>query len=94
MSKTANNNWGKAFWVDLAERTGATVVGGLLALLAITQSAIHGFTWPLFDATVLVPTAFSLLKGLAANLKDPQSGASIVDSPPGPQVNEPRHLKQ
>lgn len=76
--------WGSGFLVDLAERVGSTAVYGLITLLTTTQitdvSAELGWT------IVGLPTALSLLKGLAANLKDGESGASLVNAPPGPVI--------
>jgi hypothetical protein len=83
------NKWSKAFWVDLAERVGSTFVGALLALVTTASSTPiewdnPAYFWPILGVPVLV----SLLKGLAANFKDPESGASIVDAPPGPVLEE------
>lgn len=84
------NKWSKSFWVDLAERVGATFVGALLAL--ITTAANTSIEWdnPAYFWPILgVPTVVSLLKGLLANLAAPETGASLVpNSPPGPEVRD------
>lgn len=80
------NKWSKDFWIDLGERAGATLIGALITMLTADQSgAITGNTqqWWLF---VGLPTVLSVLKGLGANLKDSESGASLVNHPPGPEV--------
>jgi ABC-type amino acid transport system permease subunit len=79
------NKWTKAFWVDLAERVGATFLGAVLGLLTLSGTTTVDWTnWNYIWTVVGLPVAFSLLKGLLANLKDPESGASMVDAPPGP----------
>jgi ABC-type amino acid transport system permease subunit len=81
------NKWSKGFWVDLGERVAATFVGALIGLLTLSGTTAVEWTNPTYLWTVLgLPVAFSVLKGLAANLKDSESGASLVDAPPGPVV--------
>lgn len=82
------NKWSSAFWVDLGERVGATFLGALLTVLTADQSgAIAGSAqqwWLLLG----LPTVLSLIKGLLANLKDGESGASLVNAPPGPVLEQ------
>lgn len=81
------NKWSKAFWVDLAERVGATFLGALLTVLTVTGSTPVDWTDGTVVWTILgVPTLVSLIKGLLANLADAESGASLVPAPPGPEV--------
>jgi hypothetical protein len=87
----AIKKWGKQFWADLGERVGATFLGALLTLITM-DNILEGpdfdtVLWPI----VVLPTVFALLKGLLANLKDPQSGASLLNAPPegeGPIIND------
>lgn len=85
-----DSKWGRAFWADLGERVGSTFVYGLITLISM-DNVLEGPDW---DTTlwpiVVLPTALSLLKGLLANMKDPQSGASLLDSPPGPVLEDER----
>lgn len=78
------NKWSKRFWSDLAERVGATLVGALLTLL--TANGVANLTPELAWTILGVPTLVSLLKGLLANLTNPESGASALPAPPGPDV--------
>ena len=84
---SAYNKWNKAFWIDLAERVGATFVGALLATLTLVGATPVDWTDAAAVWAVLgVPTVVSLLKGLLANLASPGSGASAVPAPEGPAV--------
>jgi len=81
------NKWSKGFWADLAERVGAVFVYSLITLLTmdnVLERVNFETLWPI----VVLPTVLSLLKGLLANLKDPASGASLLNPPPGPVVTE------
>ena len=84
----AENKWSKAFWIDLAERTGSTFVYGLITMASM-DNVLEGPDW---DTTlwpiVVLPTVLSILKGFAGNLRDYESGASLVNHPPGPEVQE------
>lgn len=76
--------WSKSYWADLAERVASTAIYGLITLL--TANAVTNLTPELGWTIVGLPTILSLLKGLLANLKDPESGASLLPSPPGPEI--------
>lgn len=83
------NKWNKVFFIDLAERVGATFLGALVTALALVEGTPVDWRDGQAVWTVLgVPVVFALIKGLLANLKDPESGASLVNSPPGPVVQE------
>lgn len=83
------NKWSKQFWVDLAERVGSTFVGALLAAITLTgATSVDWSNGAAIWAVLGVPTVVSFLKGLLANLADPESGASLVPFPPGPEVND------
>jgi len=71
------NKWGKAYWVDLGERVGSTVVYGLITLL--TANSVTEITPDLAWVIVGLPTVLSLLKGLAANMRGPEPSASVVN---------------
>lgn len=70
--------WTKKFWQDLAERVGATAVGGLLAVLTGSASGAIPNEPKVWWVVVGVPTVVSLLKGLLANMADPETGASLL----------------
>lgn len=75
--------WNRTFWQDLGERVAATFIGALLATLVLVEGTKVDWTDAQAVWTVLgVPTLVSLLKGLAMNLKDPNSGASAVSYEP------------
>lgn len=74
--------WTSAFWCDLAERVATTALYGLIAMLTADASgAISGDPrqWWLI---VGLPTALAFFKGVLANLKDDETGASLLSDPP------------
>ena len=79
--------WNKRYFADLAERVGSTFLGALLGTLTLTGTTPVDWTdGKVIWAVLGIPTAVSLIKGLLANLGDPESGASILPAPPGPEV--------
>lgn len=78
------SKWSKKFWIDLGERVGSTLLYGLATWLTLSQTTTLDFEklWPV----VALPAVLSLIKGLAANLHDPESGASLVPAPPAAVV--------
>jgi hypothetical protein len=80
--------WSKTFWADLAERVGATAIGALLAVLTGSSTGALSNDPAVWWAVIGVPTAVSLLKGLLANMADPESGPSLLPSPPAPDVQD------
>ena len=84
----ATNKWSKDFFLDLLERVGSTFLGALLAVVTLTSTTPLDWSdgkavW----AVLGVPTLVSLIKGLLANMANPETGASLItDAPPGPEV--------
>lgn len=86
------SKWSGAYWNDLLERVGSTLVYSIITLLTTVQVADLGFEqlWPV----LVLPTVLSFLKGIAANLPAPQpspsgpvtSGASLLPPSSGPVV--------
>jgi len=72
------SKWSKKFWQDLAERVGATAIGALLGVLTGTGTGAIPNSPAVWWTIIGVPTATSLLKGLLANLADPESGPSLL----------------
>lgn len=79
--------WSGTYWADLAERVGATAIGALLAALSGVWSNAIPNDPAAWWAVIGVPTLFSLLKGLAANMADGESGPSLLPAPPAPPVD-------
>lgn len=75
----ANSKWGSAYWVDLAERTGASAVGGALTMITADSTGVADYSTRAWWVLVGIPAATSLLKGLLVNLKSGEPTASIVD---------------
>lgn len=87
MTRTPNK-WDREFAADLAERVGATFLGALTtALVATGTDAVDWTDGKIVWAILGVPTLFSLIKGLSANIANGDSGASLLPVPPGPDVN-------
>lgn len=85
-----SSKWSTRYWSDLAERVAATFLGALLTYITmdnVLERPDFEQLWPI----LVLPTLVSLLKGLLANLAHPESGASALPAPPGPDVvNDPR----
>ena len=78
--------WSKTYWADLAERVGSTAIGALLAVIAGSSTGAIPNDPAVWWAVIGVPTLTSLLKGLAANMANPESGPSLLPAPPAPPV--------
>lgn len=80
-----SNKWGKTYWSDLGERVGATFFATLIPIYVTVQN-VAGLDW--VNALEISGSAagLSLLKGLAANLKNSESGPSLLPSPPAPDM--------
>lgn len=92
MMAAAKSKWSGAYWKDLLERVAATVVAVLIPMVVAAQ------TTPISDALsikiVISAAILTALKGLGANLVNPDSGASLtaavqVRAPAGPTVPPP-----
>lgn len=73
-----SKKWSKTYWQDLAERVGATAIGALLAVLTGSSTGAIPNSPAVWWTVIGVPTATSLLKGLLANMADPETGASLL----------------
>jgi hypothetical protein len=72
--------WGKAYWADLAERVGTTLVYAVITALTVVGTTPVDWSDPkVIWAVIGLPTALSLLKGLAMNLGGNQPTASVVN---------------
>jgi hypothetical protein len=77
----------KAFARDLGERVAATFLGALLTVLTVTGStSVDWSDGAVVWAILGVPTLTSLVKGLLAHLASPESGASALPAPEGPEI--------
>lgn len=75
----STGKWGKAFWADLAERVGSTLVGALLGVFTLTGTTPIDWSDGKVVWTILgVPTVVSLLKGLLSNLPGDLPSSSVV----------------
>jgi len=80
--------WSGPFWADLGERVGATAIGALVTMLTADSSGVVSGSPQQWWLIVGLPTALALLKGIGANMADPESGPSLLPSPPAPEVND------
>lgn len=80
------SKWSRTYFADLAERVGSTFLGALIPA-AIAAGNLASLDW--VNALELAGSAagISLLKGLAANMANPESGPSLLPSPPAPEVD-------
>lgn len=82
-----SKKWSKTYWADLGERVGSTFVGALIPA-AIAAGNLVSLDWVNALELAGSAAAISLLKGLYANLKNPESGPSLLPAPPAPPVPE------
>lgn len=73
---TSTGKWSKAYWEDLGERAGSTLVYGLITFFTLdgTTSINSEKLWPV----VFLPTVLSALKSLLVNLSGGADSASLV----------------
>ena len=83
-----SKKWSSTFWADLAERVGSTAIYGLIAVLTGDATGAVSNEPKVWWAVVGLPTVLSLLKGLLANMANPESGPSLLPSPPAPDVQD------
>lgn len=80
--------WSKTYWADLGERVASSTIGGVLTMLGLSASDLLHSSPSAWLTVVGIPTATSALKGVLANLKDPESGPSLLPAPPAPVVDD------
>lgn len=74
------NKWGPAYWADLGERVGATLVGALITALTVTGTTpVNWSDGDVVWAIIGLPTLVALLKGLLVNFGGSDPTASLVD---------------
>ena len=82
--------WSASFWADWGERVLAVLLYttiGFITTLAQTGLSLENL-WPAVGTAILLPVLLSALKGLLANVANPESGASVLSPPPGPVLTE------
>jgi hypothetical protein len=70
--------WNGKFWADLGERVGTTAIYGVIAMLTADASGVVSSDPKAWWVVVGLPTALSALKGLAANMAQDGTSASVV----------------
>lgn len=80
--------WSKRYWLDLLERVGSVFLYSVVTFLTTSGVAdIKGMDFEKLWPVLFLPAVLSLLKGLLANMANPESGASLLPAPPGPVVD-------
>lgn len=62
------SKWNKQYFTDLAERAGASAVGGALTMVTADAAGVADYSERAWWVLVGIPTSVSLLKGLLVNL--------------------------
>ena len=81
------SKWSRTYFADLLERVVSTALYGVVAMLTADASGAVSGSARQWWLVVGLPAALSLLKGLLANLADPESGPSALPAPPAPEVD-------
>lgn len=81
------NKWSGTFWADLSERVASTATGAVITMLTADSTGVVSGSAKQWWVVVGLPTLLSFLKGILANLKDSESGPSLLPSPPAPPVD-------
>lgn len=81
------SKWSRTYWADLGERVAATFIATLIPLYVASQNAVH-LDWVNDLELAASAAGLSLLKGLLANLANPDSGPSLLPAPPAPEVEQ------
>jgi hypothetical protein len=86
----SKSKWSRTYWSDLGERVAATFIATLIPVYVAAANVAH---LDVVNAVEISASAagLSLLKGLLANLANPESGPSLLPAPPAPVVETPRH---
>lgn len=82
------SDWSGTFWADLGERVASSALGGVLAMITADAAGVADYSVRAWWVLAGIPAATSLVKGLLANLKDSESGPSLLPAPPAPPVND------
>ncbi len=78
--------WSRTFWADLGERVLSTAIGAVITMLTADSTGVVSGSPKQWWVVVGLPTLLAFLKGVLANLKDSESGPSLLPSPPAPEV--------
>lgn len=81
------NKWGARYWSDFGERLGATIGATILGTFGTDQlvtTVDWDKLWPVIGTVGLV----TAIKLLMANFTNPETGGSLLPSPPGPEIDE------
>lgn len=73
--------WNRRYFQDLAERVGSTAIYGLIAVLSGNASGAIPNEPVVWWTVIGLPTVLCALKGLAANMRTPETGASLLPAP-------------
>jgi|GEM_PF-4281476 hypothetical protein len=79
------SKWSKTYWADLGERTASTFIATLIPVYIAAANVAH-LDWRNAVEISASAAGLTLLKGLGANLTSPDSGPSLLPSPPAPPV--------
>lgn len=79
------SKWNRTYFADLAERVVSTFIVTLIPMWVTAGNVAH---LDFVNALEVAGSAagLSLLKGLLANMANPESGPSLLPAPPAPEV--------
>ena len=79
--------WSATYWADLGERVVTTAIYGVIAMLTADASGVVSGDPRQWWVVVGLPAVLALLKGLLANMAQPEGGPSALPAPPAPGVD-------
>ena len=83
------------FWKDVGERSAATFAQALIAAVGVSyvagQTGVHEVDWADAASVAALAAVLALLKGIAAALAKPETGASIGTTVPADTVRKLTH---
>lgn len=79
------SKWNRTYFADLSERVVSTFIVTLIPMWVTAGNVAH---LDFVNALEVAGSAagLSLLKGLLANMANPESGPSLLPAPPAPEV--------
>jgi hypothetical protein len=85
------SKWGRTYWADTGERVASSVL--VIAVVDVTAYQTGELDLENAVKVIVSTTLLTLFKCVGANLKNSDSGPSLLPSPPAPDMQtDPPHV--